>query len=273
LVFPYVQEDKRMALLRPEVLQHTFPKTWEYLLANRAHLENREEGRHKGPDWYRYGRSQNLGKFDQPKLLLPYMTRRLSCCFDPLGVLYTVNVTTGGYGITLADPKPQEYLRLMGIINSRVAHYWMRARATVHQGGYYGVMHQYLRSLPIAGIDPGDATNQNINVQLVGLVQRMLDLQQRKAQVGIAPSEMEGIQQAITVADQDIDDLVYDLYGLTAAERWKRQLSGEGVTLGRCYAWTGRCALGPLRLTGGRLKQGDVRHSGPSGLRQTDVLT
>lgn len=219
LLFPYVRRGQRMELISEDVLRTKFPRAWEYLTANRELLDQREGGKHKGPSWYRYGRTQNLGEFEQPKLMLPYMTRRVAAYFDSEGILYTVNVTTGGYSITLKEAEPRDYHYLMGILNSRVADYWMRTAATVHQGGYYGVMPQHLSGLPIRTIDFGDRAEKETHDHLVSLVERMLELQARLVGTQPGTSETEDIQSLISRTDSDIDSLVYDLYGLTDEER------------------------------------------------------
>jgi hypothetical protein len=56
--------------------------------------------------------------------------------------------------------------------------------------------------------------------RLVALVDRMLDLHGRLAAKGeVQDNEREQIEREIAITDRQIDDLVYDLYGLTAKER------------------------------------------------------
>ncbi|MBI2864415.1 MAG: N-6 DNA methylase [Chloroflexi bacterium] len=219
LLFPYRRHGEEMEILDEDLLQVEFPRTWEYLSANRARLEQREMGKHKGPKWYRYGRTQNLAQFDQPKLMLPYMTRRIAAHFDSQGILYTVNVTTGGYCITLKEERPNQYRYLMGILNSALAHYWMRTRATTHQGGHYGVMPQHLSKLPIRVVDFDNPEGKGMHSGLLALVDRMLELHRRKAEPSLPQSEQEDLGQLIASADREIDGLVYDLYGLAEEER------------------------------------------------------
>jgi hypothetical protein len=52
---------------------------------------------------------------------------------------------------------------------------------------------------------------------VVALVERMLDLHRRLA-AAKAPPEKELLQRQIAATDEQIDRLVYELYGLTAEE-------------------------------------------------------
>ena len=57
---------------------------------------------------------------------------------------------------------------------------------------------------------------------MVALVERMLDLNKRKHSVpqsGIAPSQLDRLEREIASTDAEIDELVYELYGITAEER------------------------------------------------------
>ena len=75
----------------------------------------------------------------------------------------------------------------------------------------------HLRRLPIRTIDfdnPDDVAKHN---NVVKLVQRMLDLHKRLAAAKV-PAEKTRIQRQITTTDNQIDKLVYDLYGLTEEE-------------------------------------------------------
>ena len=51
------------------------------------------------------------------------------------------------------------------------------------------------------------------------LVDRMLELHKKKHSGKLAPSEGDRIEREIASADAEIDDLVYELYGITDEER------------------------------------------------------
>jgi hypothetical protein len=52
-------------------------------------------------NWWGFSRRQNLERFEEPKILVPYMIDHLCAHLDE-GNHFLVNVTTGGYGIPIA---------------------------------------------------------------------------------------------------------------------------------------------------------------------------
>ena len=54
---------------------------------------------------------------------------------------------------------------------------------------------------------------------MVKLVDRMLELNKQKHSGKLAPSQVERIDREIAATDAEIDDLVYDLYGITDEEK------------------------------------------------------
>ena len=218
LLFPYDTSGGPARLFTAEEMADRFPKAWAYLEMNRESLESRESGKLAGPQWYRYGRVQNMAEFQKPKLLVPYMVDRVRAFFDRGEGLYLVNVTTGGYGVSLKEPRL--YPLVCSILNSKVAHFFMRLKATPHQGGYYGCTSGVLGQIPIRLPNMSEPVGKKQHDDLVALVQRMLDLHERLAQSGGVVDEERGqIEREIERTDREIDELVYELYGLTEEER------------------------------------------------------
>ena len=54
---------------------------------------------------------------------------------------------------------------------------------------------------------------------MVELVDRMLGLNQQKHSGKLAPSQVERVDREIAATDAEIDDLVYELHGITDEER------------------------------------------------------
>lgn len=103
LLFPYDIVGKNAYLVTRDALGQRYPMVLAYLELNRGELEARERGGFRDASWYRFGRTQNLGCWEQAKLLVPYMVTDLAAYCDSNDNFYFVNVTTGGYGLTI-DP-------------------------------------------------------------------------------------------------------------------------------------------------------------------------
>ncbi len=60
---------------------------------------------------------------------------------------------------------------------------------------------------------------------MVALVERMLELNKKKHSGNLAPSEIERVEREIAATDEEIDEVVYDLNGITMDER--KVIEGE----------------------------------------------
>lgn len=85
------------------------------------------------------------------------------------------------------------------------------------RGGYFAVNKQGLERLPTRTINFADSTDKTKHDQMVSFVERMLGLHKRLA-AAKSPAENEHLKRQIDATDQEIDRLVYDLYGLTEEE-------------------------------------------------------
>ena len=80
-------------------------------------LSEREHGKFKDVGWHQLY-PKNLDTWEQPKIMLPYMITRLSAFYDESNY-YFVNVTTGGFGLTIHEGiGSQKYIT--GLLNSKL---------------------------------------------------------------------------------------------------------------------------------------------------------
>jgi len=75
----------------------------------------------------------------------------------------------------------------------------------------------YVSRLPIRPIDFTEATDESRHDRMVELVERMLDLHKALAKAK-TDHDKTLLQRQITTTDHQIDQLVYELYGLTEEE-------------------------------------------------------
>ncbi len=76
---------------------------------------------------------------------------------------------------------------------------------------------KYIEQLPIPTIDPTDPADVKRHDEIVALVARMLELHKRLGAEG-NPQVKTVVQRQIDATDNQIDRLVYGLYGLTEEE-------------------------------------------------------
>jgi len=216
VLFPYDVIDNSARLFSKTELENRFPLAWQYLCTNRKVLEGRERGKFSDAQWYRFGRSQNLGLWEQPKLLVPYMISVLAAYPDQTDNYYFVNVTTGGYGITIRQNTVTPHY-LCGLINSKLLDTYLKHISTNFRGGYFAANKQYIERLPIPVLDLSDNADRARHDRMVQLVMQMLEA---KEQLAAAQTERDKnfYENKCATLDRQIDNLVYKLYDLTPEE-------------------------------------------------------
>ena len=109
---------------------------------------------------------------------------------------------------------------VLGILNSRLINWYYANKFSNRSTLTVNIANKLLRQLPIHPIDFSETEQVGKYNTLVSYVTRMLDLHQRLAEKGaLHDAEWEAIAREIRETDRAIDELVYDLYGLSAAER------------------------------------------------------
>jgi hypothetical protein len=211
VLFPYNVIDGKAQLIPESEMKRAFPKTWEYLIANKTLLSKREHGKFKYTGWYQLY-PKNLDKWGQRKIMLPYMITRLAAFYDEQGN-YFVNVTTGGFGVTI-DPQYGRMKYVTGLFNSKLLDWYLKNVSTSFHGGYLAANKQYIEQLPIRIINFSDRADKARHDEMVTKVDAMLEA---KVQLAKAKTDKDKTyyENKCFALDRQIDRLVYQLYGLT----------------------------------------------------------
>jgi len=213
VIMPYCTTGKRAALIPEKEMLSRFPKALAYLRENKTYLENREDGRFRGPDWYAYGRQQNIDLMLLSKILVPDIADRASFALDESGEY----AFTSGYGITLKSTVAESPKYILGLLNSRLLDRYLKSISTTMRGGFFRYFTQFVEQLPIRRIDFSRSADKSYHDKMVELVERMLDLYKQLTVVK-NPNDKTRIQRDIESTNRQIDQLVYELYDLTEEE-------------------------------------------------------
>jgi hypothetical protein len=219
LIFPYSTYNGKLKIIDSKDYKHNYPLTWTYLDENRKRLSERNNGK-MGQEWYGYVYKKNHNKFSFPKIILPSIGKGGCFAFDPDGKYYFVGSGGGGgggYGITLSKNYNISYQYLLGLLNSRLLDAYLKNITTYYSGGYIALNRQYIEKLPIRAIDFNDPADQARHDRLVSMVENMLTWHKNLA-AAQTPQEKAVLERQIAATDHMIDQLVYELYGLTEAE-------------------------------------------------------
>ena len=106
---------------------------------------------------------------------------------------------------------------MQALLNSHVLDFHFRQVSSPFRGGYWSYGKRFIEQLPIRAIDFSNKVDKSKHDKMVGLVERMLDLHDRLASAK-TPDDKSKLQRQIGSTDNEIDRLVYDLYGLTEDE-------------------------------------------------------
>jgi hypothetical protein len=145
-------------------------------------------------------------EFEKPKIIYPNICKRPEFTFDK-DSLYTNQKC-------FIIPLPDMYL--LGILNSKVTFFLFQSILPKLRGGFYEPSYVYFKDFPIRPINFSDRMDKARHDKMVELVEQMLTL--HKQAVARTPDDKTRIQRQIDAADQQIDQLVYELYGLTDKE-------------------------------------------------------
>ena len=176
-----------------------------------AHLkpysERAQKRYDKGEYWWELRACDYYEAFEKPKIIIPAIVQKASYTFDEQG-FYSNDKTS----IIKTDD-----LYLLGLLNSQVLDFVLHSIASTKQGGYFEYKPMYVQQLPIRTIDfdnPSDKANHD---KIVQLVEQILSLNKQLAAEN-EPQTKTLLKRRIDATDKQIDEWVYQLYGLTAAE-------------------------------------------------------
>jgi type I restriction-modification system DNA methylase subunit len=220
LIFPYKIENGEFAILSDTALRK-YKRISGLLLRNRSSLAKRiwfgKTASELSGKWYGMMYLDSPASFAAPHLLTPSLSDRSNFALGT-GDLFA----TGTAGVTSVIPKAsvkEKSFYLLGILNSSLMNFYAVGHSPVFSGGYYKFSAPYLKRLPIRLIDWTNRDEVSDHDGIVRLVERMLELHKKKREGKLTERELERIEREIAATDAEIDELVYELYGITAEER------------------------------------------------------
>jgi hypothetical protein len=148
--------------------------------------------------WYRYIYPKNLNLFSNEKLVAPEISLGGNFSYDENGEFYS---TTTIYGYIKKNEISESYKSLMALCNSKLFWWYLVNTGTVLSNNYFRFKPNYVKPFPLPLIPI------EIDLLLQDLTDKILHAKEF--------SEKE----SIPVLESEIDDIVFDLYGLTIDER------------------------------------------------------
>jgi len=217
MIFPYKmiagRTRTKAQLLQPAEMARRFPGCLAYLEARRDELDRRNVvgGPAGERQFYQFGRSQSLTKFDSPKIILPILAVEARYAYDDTNIV----VTGGGNGpYYMIRPRPGVGISnhyLMAVLNHPLSEAFVRTNTSPFRGGYYSHGKQFIEDLPIPVSADLDRT------AIDALVAQMIDALDAVAAARTPHQRTIHERQAADLHAQ-IEARVTDLFGLSAAD-------------------------------------------------------
>ena len=171
-----------------QIFANTYPVIYQHLIGYRDKLITRED---QGRFYWELRSCAYYAEFEKPKIIYPHFAKSLYVYYDPAKV----------YGVNTIYFMPTDDISILAILGSKLFDWYARQKFQTLQdpwtGGSLLFKKVSMEEVPIA--DRTDVQKEALS--------RLVD------QI-LADPQSEGVPEL----EQEIDDLVYQLYGLTDAE-------------------------------------------------------
>lgn len=216
VIYPYRNIKGDSVVIPEEELKNHYPVAWEYLNSKRKFLSGRDYFNKSAKTWYEIWCERAFRQQEVDKIVVRELSPSNQFAYCDRNTFYMDTVC----GIIPKDKNLGRLLYLLGLLNSTLLEFVYKQTTVPKAGGFYIYKTMFLKNLPIRHIDFNNPADKKRHDDLVALVDRMLGLNKRFAPIrNTACAEQEELLRQIKQTDQEIDNLVYDLYGLTEEEK------------------------------------------------------
>jgi len=214
VIFPYQVKNGESQLMTELELRDTYPRAFEYLHSRKAVLLRRKQF----SEWYGYSAPRNLAVHDRAQICIPLLADRgLFALIPPKLRGKLAPMASGGFTVAIPGSVKLKPEYILGLFNSALLFWHLRQISNLFRGGWITCTKQYFGELRIRLIDFSDSAEKARHDRMVDLVEQMLAVRKQLASAhtdkdkGFYSNRCDGL-------DRQIDELVYELYGLTPDE-------------------------------------------------------
>lgn len=170
-------------------------------------IKEQEIGRKPGSyKWYEIQDSTDYyAEFEKPKIIWGNLATRST---------FSLDETNGYYVNNPACILPTNSRYVLGVLNSKLMSYFLKSICAERQGGFIEQKPVYVSQVPIK------KPTKTEEIEVTQLVDKMLQLNEKLLRIGAKlTDERARIEDEIKKTDAEIDDRVYEIYGITDAEK------------------------------------------------------
>ena len=218
MIFPYElvangNGRNRARLIQPDEMAAQYPGCWDYLCARREELEMRNitGGPAAERQWYQYGRSQSLTKFDRPKIILPVLSIEPRYAYDEADTLFTGGGNGPYYMVRAREDAEVSTPYLLAVLNHPLSEAFVRTNTSPFRGGYYSHGKQFIENLRIP--IPEEALRAAIETKTGELIAAIGDFAAART-----PRARSSKERLVKEVQSDVERLVSELFRLSLAD-------------------------------------------------------
>jgi hypothetical protein len=182
----------------------------KHLLDNSVLLKARAAYKRGNCEWWQFTWPLHQEYYDRKRILCPYLAVSNRFMLDEKGEFLSLTDTT----VLFDNGQPESLLYLLGLLNSKLLSFRFKSIGKLKSGGIYEYFWNSISKIPIRTIDFSNRTDTARHDRMVEMVEQMLALNKQLAVTNTA-HEKTALQRQIDATDCQIDQLVYELYGLT----------------------------------------------------------
>lgn len=192
----------------------SYPQTRRRLEPFRVSLESKREVRLGRQPWYSLHWPRSRENFERKEKIVVQCIRNLSLKRRIVATLDT-NRQYADHTLNVLYPKQNQYglKYVLGIMNSKLVNYLFQ-----HKYVDINIKGIYLEKIPVRKITFEDDSDREPYDKLIQLVDLMLAISERHARIKV-PDERVLLERQMSSVDSEIDEVVFDLYGLDEHER------------------------------------------------------
>ena len=155
--------------------------------------------------------------FKIPHILTPSLSDKSNFCMGTGDIFVT---GTAGVTSIILESIPESIHYILGLLNSKLISFYVIKHSPIFQGGYHKFSSNYLKKIPIRRIDLNKSSEKEIYSSIIKNVDKILSLNKSLSEIKDKQTDEKArLEKEIQKLDNEIDEEVYKLYGITEEEK------------------------------------------------------
>ena len=218
IIFPYDVSSGRARLYTPEEMKQKCPLTLAYLSTFRRELDERDVMNRTPMNWYQYGRSQSLTKFDgRPKLVWPILQLEPKYNYDDKNTVITGGGNGPYYALRPLDDSTPSIFFLQALLSHPAIDTMVVSRASRFRAGYVSHGKQFIEHIPVPTLDVKTPEHQRLMKEIDDVVQS-LDRYNDELRDAQTPEKLDSLTKLCDQLKNKMITLVNEAYGLASED-------------------------------------------------------